>query len=626
MLIGMAGHVNHGKTTLVRALTGIDTDRLPEEKRRGLSIDLGFAYTEAHNGQIMGFVDVPGHDRYLHNMISGILPLDCVLLVVAADEGPGRQTAEHLAILDMIGTRYLLAVVTRIDRADEIALARTQAQLRAALSRTRFAAADMFCVSSTTGAGIGALRQHLYGLPAGADRGLSEAGFRLHVDRAFTLPGIGTVATGTVVSGTVCVDDKLFLSPSGVGVRVRSLHAQNRPVTSACHGVRCALAIAGTDLELGRIKRGDMLVAPRLWEPAGRIGVSLRLAEGISLRNGDVLQLYHGTGRTAARLNVIDKQVSTREAVAELLPAHPIAVLYGDRVLLRNESAKMTIAGGTVIDPYLDSRGTNRQARFARLTAVREPGHGDALAAMIELAGVVEFRKFCLARNLSPPEVQSLAARFARDATKSGDNIVILSRQLHERTKTRLVEGLAGFHAKYPGTLGPKREEALRLMGRELAGAAARGCLAEALAEELVVRDGACIRLKSHRPHLGPEDEQVWRRLRPILDAAQLRPPHIGALGEALGLPFKDMERCLLRFEKFGLLRRIARNRFFLPATIDQFAAMAQELDREREGEGFTAADFNRVSGVGRNLSIEILEYLDGIGVTRRIGSRRRLA
>ncbi len=626
MLIGTAGHVNHGKTSLVRALTGVDTDRLPEEKRRGLSIDLGFAYAQGPDGRVIGFVDVPGHDRYLHNMISGVLPLDCVLLVVAADEGPGRQTTEHLAILDLIGTRQLVAVVTKTDRADAAMLARVLAQLRDVLNQTSFADAKMFCVSSATGAGIEVLQRHLNGLSMEQTNAASGAGFRLPIDRVFTLPGIGIVVTGTVVSGTVQLDDKLVLCPSGVGARVRSLHAQNRPASKAAVGVRCAVAIAGLRLEKDKIKRGEMLVSPSLCEPAERIAVSLKLAAGASLRSGSNLHLYHGTAGTPARLNIVAEEPYTHLATVELVPAHPIAVLYGDRILLRDENTKTNIAGGVVIDPFLPGREVPREMRRARLTAALQRDHGEALAALLESAGLVDFRNFRVARNLDPAEAHALAARFARNLIDSGASPVMLSDRLRELAMTRLVDGLADFHARHPEVLGPKKEEALTFMGRQFAGAAARACLAEALAQELAVQDGACIRLKSHRPHLTDEDESLWEKLRAIFDAAQLRPPHMGALAELVALPFKELERCLVRFEKFGLLTRVARNRFFLPATIDRFAAMANELERESEGEGFTAADFNKKAGVGRNLSIEILEHLDRIGVTKRIGARRRLA
>lgn len=623
MLIGTAGHVNHGKTSLVRALTGVDTDRLPEEKRRGLSIDLGFAYAETPDGRIIGFVDVPGHDRYLHNMISGVLPLDCVLLVVAADEGPGRQTIEHIQILQLIGTGHLVVALTRVDRADDAMLARSEKGLRDALKQTAFADAKIFPVSSTTCAGIDILKKHLCSLAI--ERGAPGAGFRLPIDRVFTLPGIGIVVTGTILSGTVNIDDKLVLCPGGAGVRVRSLHAQSRPAVSASAGVRCALAIAGPHLEKDKIKRGDMLAAPALCEPAERIGVSLKFADGRALRNNGNLQLYHGTARTSARLNVLDGKGDGAARLAELLPQHPIHVLFGDRILLRDETAKINVAGGIVIDPRLPGREMPRDMRNARLAAAAHRDHAEALAAMREAAGIVDFRRFCIARNLAPSAVQALKDRFAHDLIETANSVILLSSTTRVSAMARLTDGLDKYHARHPEILGPKKEEAYALMGRQFAGAAARALLAAAMAQELVIQDGGCIRLKSHRPHLAEEDQCVWDELREIFAGANLRPPHIGALAQTFALPFKDMERRLVRLEKFGLLTRVARNRFYLPETIDRFLAIANQLERESEGEGFTAADFAKKSGVGRNLAIEILEHLDRIGATRRHGPRRRL-
>ncbi|MGB8363976.1 MAG: selenocysteine-specific translation elongation factor [Rhizomicrobium sp.] len=625
MLIGTAGHVNHGKTSLIRALTGIDTDRLPEEKRRGLSIDLGFAYAERPGERIIGFVDVPGHDHYLHNMIAGVLPLDCVLLVVAADEGPGRQTDEHLEILDLIGTRHLIAVLTKTDRADEAMIAQAEARLRDDLCRTSFAGAKLFRVSTLTGAGIDILQQHLDTLSIKTRNTSAGAGFRLPIDRAFTLPGIGTVVTGTIMSGTVQVGDKLVLTPSGVGARVRSLHAQNRPASSAVFGVRCALAISGPLVEKDKIKRGDVLATPALHEPAERIGVSLKVVDSISLRNGKELQLYHGTGRTVVRLRVVEGEGLAEGRLVELTPAHPIAVLYGDRLLLRDEVARKNIAGGIVIDPFLPGRAISREARSALLTAASRRDHAEALAAMIDSAGFADFERFCLARNLQPSDVQSLATRFAENLIRTGDASVIVSGRSRDLAKQHLVDGLVDYHNKHPQVLGPRKEEALSYMGKQFVGVAAQACLAEAATEELVVLDGACIRLKSHRPYLADADQHLWDKLHKLLQSTRLRPPHVGALADSFALPQKDMESCLVRFEQFGLLTRVAKNRFFLPDTIDQLRVIATELARESDGDGFTAAAFSQKSGVGRNLSIEILEHLDRMGVTKRLGPRRRL-
>jgi selenocysteine-specific elongation factor len=625
MLVGTAGHVNHGKTSLIRALTGIDTDRLPEEKRRGLSVDLGFAYVERPNGKIMGFVDVPGHDHYLHNMIAGILPLENVLLVVAADEGPREQTREHLEILDLIGIKSLIVAITKIDRADETTIMASETRLRADLSRTSFVGARMFRVSTESGLGLDALQLHLDALAAKSAGVPADAGFRLAIDRAFTIPGMGLIVTGTVLSGTVRAGDKVILTPSGLAARIRSLHTQNRPALSASAGLRCAAAISGPGIEKDRINRGDILAAPGLHVPAERIGACLKIADGATLRNSKMLHLYHGTGRTVARLRVLGTEGQSGGLPAELAPAHPITVLYGDRIVLRDEAARRTIAGGIVIDPFLSGHGTSRGLALSYVTAASRRDHGEALDRIMGAAGFVDFDKFCLARNLGPDDAQSLAARYGAQLIKSGDTRVILSGQFRDLAKSRLLGRLAEYHEKHPHILGPRKEEALSYMGKHMAKAAAQACLAEALSEGLVAADGACIRLSAHRPHLAAGDDELWIKIRLLLQSAQLRPPHIGALAEQLAVPRGDMERCLIRLEQFGLLTRLAKNRFFLPDTIDRFGDIAKDLAQDSDDRCFTAASFSQKTGVGRNLSIQILEYMDGIGITKRLGERRRL-
>jgi selenocysteine-specific elongation factor len=617
MLIGTAGHVNHGKTSLIRALTGIDTDRLPEEKRRGLTIDLGYAYTERPDGRIVGFVDVPGHDHYLHNMIAGVLPLDCVLLVVAADEGPARQTQEHLEILDLIGTRRLVVAITKIDRSDEMAIAQTQGRLRDVLSRTSFSDAAFFPVSSEKHEGLDALQHHLDTLDA--EKASIGAGFRLPIDRAFTLSGIGTVVTGTVLSGNVDVGDKVVLTPSGVAARVRSLHAQNRPAHSASAGVRCAVAIFGPHVDKDKIKRGQLLVAPTLHRPSEKIGASLKLAPGLSLRGDRNLQLYHGAGRTPVRLRIIDEDAVTKKWLVELTPDRPLAVLQGDRVLLRDESTKTNIAGGIVVDPFAPTRKNAREERAAVLRASAHPDHAEAVAALLDAAGVVDFKKFCLARNLGAADVKALAAGFEDDLR--GD--IIPSKSIRERLKSRLMEGLAQYHRQRPQCLGPRKEEVLAFVGRQFAVIAIIACLNEMMVEGIVIQDGACIRLESHRPHLAVEDQRIWDKVQTILESAGLRPPHTGGLAEDLRLEWKEMESALLRIVQFGLLIRVARNRFFLPHTINRLRDIATGLVHEQGS--FTAAEFNEKSAVGRNLTIELLEYFDAIGATKRDGLHRRL-
>src|SRR5215468_7542 len=253
MIIGTAGHIDHGKTALVRALTGVDADRLPEEKARGITIDIGFAYRPVEGGETLGFVDVPGHERFVHNMLAGAVGIDFVLLVVAADDGPMPQTGEHLQILDLLGLRHGIVALTKADLVGPDQLAEVTAQIRALLAGTGLAAVEIMPVSSVTGAGIATLEARLLAAATALPSRPVAGRFRLAVDRSFTLPGVGTVVTGTVFSGQVAIGDRLLLSPSGIEARVRGIHAQNRETERGRAGQRCAINIAGPQIEKGSI-------------------------------------------------------------------------------------------------------------------------------------------------------------------------------------------------------------------------------------------------------------------------------------------------------------------------------------------------------------------------------------
>src|SRR5262245_28831112 len=277
MIVGTAGHIDHGKTTLVRALTGVDTDRLKEEKARGISIDLGFAYLPAPDGSVLGFVDVPGHERFVHTMLAGASGIDLVLLVVAADDGVMPQTLEHLAIVDLLGIERALVALTKADLAAPPWRTHVASDIARVLSPTRLAGAPVIPVSVVTGDGIEELRRYLFDASHAFGRRAGAGRFRLAVDRSFTLAGTGTVVTGTVMSGTVAVGDQVVVSPSGLTARVRSIHAQNRPAERGQAGERCALNVAGEAIAKEAIRRGDMVLDPDLHAPAERIDAILRL-------------------------------------------------------------------------------------------------------------------------------------------------------------------------------------------------------------------------------------------------------------------------------------------------------------------------------------------------------------
>ncbi|HEY0303128.1 MAG TPA: selenocysteine-specific translation elongation factor, partial [Rhizomicrobium sp.] len=304
MIIGTAGHIDHGKTSLVRELTGVETDRLREEKARGISIDLGFAYLPASDGSILGFIDVPGHERFVHNMLAGATGIDFVLLVVAADDGIKPQTLEHLAIVDLLGIERGVVALTKIDLADPARRAQVSADIAGALQSTKLADAPIFPVSTVTGAGIAGLREHLFDAAHNLQARAASGRFRLAVDRSFTLPGAGTIVTGTILSGMVTEGDHVMVSPTGLTARVRSIHAQNRPSARGVAGQRCALNLAGENVSKDAISRGDVVLDPDLHAPTDRIDVELRLlaSESRPVIQWMPVRLFHASAEVGARV------------------------------------------------------------------------------------------------------------------------------------------------------------------------------------------------------------------------------------------------------------------------------------------------------------------------------------
>jgi selenocysteine-specific elongation factor len=631
MIVATAGHIDHGKTALVRALTGVDADRLPEEKRRGLTIDLGFAYTTLSDGTELGFVDVPGHERFLPNMLAGVLSIDRVLLIVAADDGPRPQTLEHLDILALIGIAEVTGIVTKIDRVDPARRDAVTVELAALLAASGYDDAPIFAVSSRTGDGVPALAAHLAERAATvghehAARPL-EGAFRLPIDRVFSLSGIGMVATGTAASGSIAPGDRLLLSPHGIEVRVRGVHAHNRAVARAAAGDRCALNIVGSFPEGREPGRGDWLLAPELQAPTSRVDVALRMSRAAPapLRSGLPVHVHLGTEDRVGRAAILGRNVLLpgEDGFIQLDLDKPIGALWGDRVVLRDHGAIRTLAGGRVVDPFPPRRGRARPERLAALAALQESDAGSALDGLLRTVGSAELAPFALARNLPLEQIRMLAE--ARGFVCFGD-----ARALHAATRGRLAElggalaeTLAAMHRAEPGALGPPRPVLLR----RLRGAAPEPVLEAALAAAVeagrIVRGGPVFHLPAHQPRLSRDDERLWQRVETLLAVENLRPPRVRELAEALGLDPEAASRLMKRFDRFGRVAPVAANRYFLPDTVARLAAIARELAAGDVEGSFSAAAFNDRAGVGRNLTIEILEYLDRIGVTRRVGERR---
>src|SRR5437762_8667063 len=455
MILATAGHIDHGKTALVRALTGIDADRLPEEKRRGLTIDLGFAYASLPDGTELGFVDVPGHERFLPNMLAGVLSIDRVLLIVAADDGPRPQTLEHLDILELIGIAEVTGIVTKIDRVPPERRASVETDVAALLAEAGYDGSPIFAVSSVTGEGIAALSEHLSQTAKAADatRGARPpAGeFRMPIDRAFSLSGIGLVVTGIVAAGAAASGDHLMLSPRGVELRVRGIHAHNRPIERAAAGERCALNLAGSFPEGGDPRRGDWVVAAPLHAPTSRIDLRLTVSRAAPspLRDGLPVHVHLGTEDVVGRAAVLGaRSIAPGESgFVQVDLEQPISALWGDRVILRDHAARHTLAGGRALDPLPPRRGRSRPERLAALAALAEPDAGDALEKLVETGGIIHLPRFAQVRNLPQSDIETLADVAGFHRLGFGSTAIAIGAERLARLGDSLLAALGQWHA-----------------------------------------------------------------------------------------------------------------------------------------------------------------------------------
>lgn len=394
MIVGTAGHIDHGKTSLVRALTGVDTDRLKEEKARGISIELGYAYTPLPDGEVLGFIDVPGHEKLIHTMAAGAVGIDFALLVIAADDGIMPQTREHLAILSMLGVRRGVVALSKADRVDAARLAAVTQEISQWLANTPFAEAETVPVSATTpgDTGVAALREQLTQAAqalhsSGNAARREDALFRLAVDRVFTLAGHGTVVTGTAFAGTVRVGDNLTVMPQGLPVRVRSVHAQNRSVEAGRAGERCALNLAG--VERDQLRRGNWIVAAGLPGPSTHVDVELHwLEDSAPLTQWFPLHVHVGTTHGQARTVLLEGDTLAPGGAmrVQLVFDTPVCTMPGDRFIVRNPQATATVGGGRVLDPAAPERRRRSAARLAWLDAVARALDGEGLDALLAQA------------------------------------------------------------------------------------------------------------------------------------------------------------------------------------------------------------------------------------------------
>ncbi|MBJ9962774.1 selenocysteine-specific translation elongation factor [Burkholderia seminalis] len=622
MIVGTAGHIDHGKTTLVRALTCVDTDRLKEEKARGISIELGYAYTPLGNGDVLGLIDVPGHEKLIHTMAAGACGIDFALLVIAADDGVMPQTREHLAILQLLGVTHGAVALTKCDRVDGERVAEVRDEIAAWLHDSTLAGVPIFETRATVAddPGVAALKRHLADAAIAWRARRDDGLFRLAVDRVFTLAGQGTVVTGTAFAGRVATGDTLAIARTGGAARVRSIHAQNRPVETGRAGERCALNLAGVDK--ADVERGDTVADARLAALSPRLDVELTLLAdaGLSLTHWAPLHVHLGTLHRVAHVALLDGDTlaAGQRMRVQLVFDEPVFALPGDRFIVRNPQATRTVGGGRVLDPFGPARKRRTPARRAWLDALAawlDEGRLDALLAQAPLGiartTLTQLTGFAPNALALPEDALAIGQRDAA----SNDGAVI-SQEHWRALQTRAIDTLRTYHERMPDEQGLDVAR-LRRMAAPLVGDALWRALVDALVGGgEVARSGPWLHLPSHSVSLEPREEALARQLLPLIQAGRFDPPWVRDLARDTGAA-EDAVRALLRkLARRGDVHQVVRDLFYHADVARELAALVAHLAPSRGG-GLDAATFRDATGLGRKRAIQILEFFDRVGYTR---------
>ncbi len=627
MIVATAGHVDHGKTSLIKQLTGVDTDRLEEEKRRGLSINLGYAYYPVEGASPIGFIDVPGHRRFINTMISGVGSIDLGLLVVAADDGPMPQTVEHLDVMHLLGVEYYVLVLTKTDRVEHDRIDEVEMLSLALLQERGLTEQQVFRVSNHTGEGIADLQQFL--VQREQQRQARELGgyFRVSIDRSFNLKGSGLVVTGTATAGTVSVGDQLRLLPQDKTVRVRSIHVQDQESQSAQAGQRCALNIAG-DVEKADIARGDWLLASPAAAVTQRIDARLSLLPGLafSLRHLSPIRIHLGARRVPGKVYLLGetRRGNTLQAgedcLVQLILDEPLSCVVGERFLLRDDSESVTLGGGKVLDPRAPRSGKARPARLEFLRAMAREDAAAALAELVASGQLIDFSRFQDSWNLLPEEADGLKTPAVHQFNDHNRDW-LLEESSWQARQSQLLAEVNAWQDRHPDQLGIKVTDLRKQLKLTLESVLLKAVLGELLQRgELNLREGV-VALKGRSAAVASESDQRWQKICELLQQRGLEVPLMSQIVEATGFEARKVESALRTAVREQRAVKINETRHALPETVKALADIV--LAMVADDESLTVVNYKGRVGSGRKLAIEVLEYFDTIRFTQRDGDVR---
>ncbi|MDA8626653.1 selenocysteine-specific translation elongation factor [Pseudomonadales bacterium] len=620
MIVATAGHVDHGKTSLVEMLTGIQTDQLQEEKDRGLTIDLGFAYSKI-GGLSIGFVDVPGHIKFINNMLAGIGAVDLALLVVAADDGMMPQTLEHLAILEALRVPALLVALTKIDRVEPARCLEVEAAIGQQLQGTAFEKSQVIPCSSVNRTGenelITALKDHAQRMQQRSDSGH----FRMAIDRTFSIKGAGTVVTGAILAGEIGLSGTLSAPNQSQSFKVRGLHRQNVVSASASAGDRAALNLTGQQAALSDLTRGDWLTANPTMSAQRHCDIMLQVlpAEKKSIRHWTSVHVHHAAQHTLGHLATLSgpEIKSGTSGIVQLVSSAPLSLCYGDRLIFRDQGATRTIASGFVLNPLAQSRGRAKPERISLLTTLSEATSDADYLYRLVMGSSHGVAVNTIERILNwKPE--RIAAFMADHSTLIDLNGVLVSCEDFSDAKGQLVRALEDWHQTNPSIQGLDYPKLLAMLPKICL--YRDSVIAQLKIEGGILQSGSLFHRPGAQATLPEQTQRLLKQVIPLLSENPKQPPVLHDLAAKLNVDPKQLNQHLMACTKAGLLVHPVKNRFFEPTTIADLIGLTQSV---ASGSPFTVQQYRDASGMGRNLCIELLEYFDQKGLTRRDGNLR---
>ena len=628
IIIGTAGHVDHGKTTLIQALTGTNPDRLKEEQERGMTIDIGFAALKLPDGTIAGIVDVPGHERFLKNMLAGISGVDVVLLVIAADEGIMPQTSEHLDILRILDVKNGVIALTKIDLVEKEWTDVIEEDVREQIKDTFLAKSPIIRVSATTGKGVEALKKTLMSSVSRAEARNSSLPFRLPIDRVFTRPGFGTVVTGTLVAGALRIGDTVEITPQKIISRVRGLQVHGQKVTVAEAGSRVAVNLAG--VELDSVERGAQLAAPESILPTTTFDAALRLLPTIEspLKDRQRVRIHIGTAEIIGRVRLLEdnsEMKSGGEAYIQFRGESEFCCQRGDRFVLRTYSPMNTIGGGTILDSSPEKHRKGSEEALETLKAKERGTPEDLILTTLLRYPVGISRKELLPQLGTEVGIaqQAIQTLFENKKITGLTTDRLIHHRMLKTLQDRAVSLITEYHEQFPLRPGVPKEELRTSLNREMEPRAFGPLLHFWERENVLLSEGASVRLAVFKLTLNERQQNLLDRIGDAYRRNGIAPPSIAEVSKEVAAP-QDAVTALIRVGvDQGVFHRVSDGIFYHTSTVDELKKMA--TDYLSKNPSLTVGAFRDLTESNRNQSLQLLEYFDQIKFTRRIGNDRTL-